>query len=474
MTHPKTMSGRERQAYLEVSLVKTPGKEHEQLYGLGFRPSTDGLECLLVEAVQEGSLLDTWNVQAPQATPEQLVEQALGEGSPPPNPPVRRQVHLGAAIVAVNDVSGDVGMMQAELLKPQVTLWVCSTLIHPSQLETEVLPAQEGYPQGAGMGPGQRPAALTIGREQGEPAGQQPTPAQPPGPRCACMAMEDEEPQILLRWLVCSTIFGWVTLLPVLLMQPHEERPRQQLFRQYLMKPCVIILPLWMIMWLADCVQLIIEVRLIHPFYYFVGVHMIMSAGIVWYLFQLQAADERIVLEQRSAREAEATLKQPMVVEDPCPTLLKEFITMNPVALVWLGACVSIPIVAFSLLTPMATARSRMAQGYLNIVYAPCVFLQVAFMYLLFHVSFIDLPKLYLAGFGLLLSLPCFFIWCLCLVCASRYGRQDMALVQQQRLDRAKAVGQKMNWQTSNPNSVASMVDCSEAMHREWELIYTA
>lgn len=476
-THPKNLTGRAREAYTEVCLAKTPGKEDQELFGLGFRPSSDGLECLLVEAVQHGSLLERWNqdMLSASASPEAAAAEALGDGdsdgSPRPAPRKPKPVHLGAAVVAVNDVSGDVGAMQAELLKPQVTLWVCSQLYHPSQLETEVLLSEQAMQSAQGDG---GPTPGSIGRPASGSQDETAQAARAQGPRCPCLSLEDEEPQILTRWLVCSALFGWVTLLPVLLMQPHEERPRQALFRQYLLKPCVIILPLWLLLWILDCVQVVLEVKVMHPYYYFVGVHMVLAAGVIWYLFQLQAADERLVLEQRATRQKELPPNTPLVAEDPCPTLLKEFICMNPVALVWLGSCVAIPMLLCSLLTPMGTARSRMAQGYLNVIYAPCIFLQVGFMYLLYHVRFVDLPKLYLAGFGLLLSVPCFMIWCICLVCASRYGRQDMALAQAQRLERVKAMGQRMNWTVSNPKSVATMVDCSEALHREWELVYSA
>merc|ERR1712226_398237 len=117
---------------------------------------------------------------------------------------------------------------------------------------------------------------------------------------------------------------------------------------------------------------------------------------------QLQAADERLVLEQRKSRLTEVGCSIPVVTEDPSPTFLKELITINPVALIWLGACASIPLVACSLLTPMATERGKMAKGYLNVIYGPLMCLQIAFGYVLYNMRFIDLPKYYLAGFGLL------------------------------------------------------------------------
>merc|ERR1719221_1188786 len=116
-------------------------------------------------------------------------------------------------------------------------------------------------------------------------------------------------------------------------------------------------------------------------------------------MMQLQVADERLVLEQRKAREAEVGCSMPVVIEDPMPSFLRELITINPVALVWIGACAAIPIVACSLLTPMGTARSRLAQGYVNLIYAPMAFIQVTWLYILYHVPFNMLPKLYLGMF---------------------------------------------------------------------------
>lgn len=299
-------------------------------------------------------------------------------------------------------------------------------------------------------------------------------------PACACLAFEDEEAQILTRWTVCAIMFGWVTMLPVLLVQPHEERPRQQLFRQYLLKPCLLVMPLWILMWLLDCLQMIFEHQIVHPFFYFGLCHMALPAVLVWYLLQMQLADEKLVLDQRRARAAEALYSVPVVVEDPAPTLLRELITINPVALVWLGTCASIPLVTASLLTPMTTRRAKLAQGYVHVVYGPLMLLQVTFAYILFHVRFVDLPKLYLAGFGVLFPVPCFLVWCFCLVCVSRYGREDVALVERQRLERAAELLQQLALARSPSGASAAascgegLVDCTEAHQREWELIYTA
>merc|ERR1712151_1241776 len=82
-------------------------------------------------------------------------------------------------------------------------------------------------------------------------------------------------------------------------------------------------------------------------------------------------------------------------------------------------------------------------------IYGPLISLQLSFGYILYHMRFIDLPKFYLVAFGLLLSVPCFIIWCFCLVCASRYGRQDFAMVEQQRVERAREASQRAKWRFS-------------------------
>ncbi|CAE8588847.1 unnamed protein product, partial [Polarella glacialis] len=102
----------------------------------------------------------------------------------------------------------------------------------------------------------------------------------------------------------------------------------------------------------------------------------------------------------------------------------------------------------------------------------------------LYQLRFADVPRFYLAGFGLLLSLPCFFVWCLCLVCSARFAKQDLSLVEQQRLESAKAQVQKEQVaelreaadDELSPQTLPSapLVDCTEAMSHEYELIYTA
>mmetsp|Transcript_747 Transcript_747/g.2177 ORF Transcript_747/g.2177 Transcript_747/m.2177 type:complete len:641 (+) Transcript_747:108-2030(+) len=488
--HPAESSARERQCYIKVELEKDTGVEGSQLYGLGYRPSTDGLECLLVEAVRRGSILDQWNHPAPD---DFVIDDGDIEVSQPSFE--LGQVLPGSAIVAVNDVAADIGMMQLQLTMPKVTMWIRSEVIHPSQLDTEILAAQSlddetSYPApqttdstGSAAGTSRAPPAFPSPTVVGQ-GGQGASPSRPTratGPRCACIAFEDEEPQILTRWTICSILGGWITLLPVLLMQPHEERPRQKLFRQYLLRPCCFILPVWIFLWLMDTVEVLLQVEILRPFYYFAVVHMLFPAVVVWYLLQMQAGDEKLVLEQRRARAAEANSAVPVVVEDPSPTLLKELITVNPIALILIGATASLPIVVSCLLTPLETERGRKAKGYVINMYGPLIVVQVMMAYFMYHVPFVLLPRVYLACIGLLLSLPCLLTCCCCLMCSSCYDRNDLLDVRQQRLDRAKEADQRARpgeapgaGGPAQGGSADDLVDCAVAQQREWELIYTA
>merc|ERR1719330_2014363 len=81
LRHPSDSTGRERQLYTKVHLEKSAGMEDRQLFGLGFRPSSDGLECLIIETIRRGTLLDKWNQRTSDPTPEALVEEALGADS---------------------------------------------------------------------------------------------------------------------------------------------------------------------------------------------------------------------------------------------------------------------------------------------------------------------------------------------------------------------------------------------------------
>lgn len=564
LKHPADSVEAERRDYVKVHLEKECGLEDQQLHGLGFRASSDGLECLHVEAVRPGSLLDKWNRKALGPTPEALVGSALDGDDDDVVPPgagernrageaqngetstangdgfpsaVRRPLWVSprAAVVAVNDVTADVGMMQLQLMKPAVTLWVRPEMglmqDHAGQFREHVFasPFHPDLSDAAGVNGSAAPgalappagasapgAAMAVGA--GRPishAGPEPTPtnygasselagqegafpaadhggeAEPEGgdrtqPKCACLALEDEEPQILMRWTVCGLLVGWVTLLPVLLMQPHEERPRQQLFRAHLMRPCFVVLPIWIMLWVVDCVQLFFAVKLMHPFWFFGICHVLFPAFLFWHMMGMQAADEKLVLEQRKSREAEAGSALPMVVEDPAPTLLKELVTTNPVALMLLGASASIPICLCSWLRRLETGRGRMARDYVLMVYGPLMPWQCVFIQLLWRVKFIEMPQLYLAVLGMLLSIPCFVTWFCCVMCATRYCRQDMALVERQRLERAKEARAKSQLILAElgalPNGEAEaeqgenelLVDCSEAAQAEWELIYTA
>ncbi|CAK9028200.1 unnamed protein product [Durusdinium trenchii] len=475
MEHPENKP----QQYMKVELSKKEG----ELYGLGFRPSSDGLECLVVEDVR--GALQRWNRRALEPSPEELVEEALEEVGPDTKP--KPQVSLGSTIVAVNEVYADVGLMQQQLLsKSQVTLWLTESRDHPSDFESSVF-AGNGFSERTAEGSVE---AETVGAQaeqvgtadaddaddadaDGSKAAKIAASSAPVerGPRFACVAMEDEEPQILTSWAVCSLMFGWVTMLPILLMQPHEERPRQQLFRQFLLKPSFVILPLWLLLWFVDCIQLLFMFQLIHPFYFFLICHSVLPAIMTWHLFTMQVADERIILDQRKSRAVEAGEEN--VIEDPQPVFLKELIMINPVALVGLGASASIPILLCSLFTVFETRRLKVAQSYVNVIYGSMTILQLVSMYFLYHLRFAQLPEMYLAGFYFLLSIPCFAVWCICILCAGQYAKKDLFLVQSQRLERAKELARKDVRFTGTSEPSESLVDCTEALTRAYVLIYT-
>jgi len=491
LRHPADSTGKEREGYIKVELEKDAGLEHRQLYGLGYRPSSDGLECLIVEAVRPGSLLDQWNNRAAGPSPEQLLEEALGDtvlentaeapepaqSAPEAGGPAASAVQTvrpGAAIVAVNDVTADVGMMQAQLTQSKVTLWLRSDFASPESELAAAIAVASGAPAP------NAPAPTALGRPEatGWAAAVSEAAAVAAGPRCACVPLEDEEQQTFMHWTVCSIIFGWVTLLPVLLTQPHEHRPRQQLFRQYLLKPCLLMLPVAMLLWLLDCIEVMAELEFYKPFYYFVICHVVIPGVLVFYLVQMQAADEKLALEQRKTRLKESPSVTPVVAEDPTPILLKELIEVNPVALVWLGASASIPLVVASFITPLQTERGKKAQSYINIIYTPCAVLQVFYLWVIWRVRFIDLPRLYAAAISLLLSIPCFIVWCFCLMCASSYGREDLGIVEKQRQERAKnvlaAAGLAAPEATGPETPPGSgLVDCSEAT-RDGVLMFSA
>jgi hypothetical protein len=451
LRHPES----EASKYVKVEL----NKDGEDLFGICFRPSTDGLECLFVEAVKRGAL-ERWN-EASRALSGDPESESSSSTVPPKTAP---QVRPGSSIVAVNEVHGDIGLMQVQLSQPRATLWICDKLFHACNefaMPDETLPSAT--------------PAVVVGNVS-DPAASGGMEA--PKLSVACLPLEDEEPQILVRWVCCGLIFGWVTLLPVLLMQPHPNRPRQQLFRHHLLKPCLFILPVWLIMWAINTVEVAVPVKIVHPFWYFTVVHMLLPAVLTFYALRMQAADEKQVLEQRASREQEVGTT--VCAEDPLPLLLKELITMNPIAMVWLGCTASVPLVVSSLLTPMKTKRGRAAQGHLHLIYMPLIVLQLAFAVTLYKLTWDESPELYLASFGLLFTLPVFCLWCGCLLCSSRWNRKDARIIRKQRLDRAArahrtAIGLKDD---ARENGVAeeklnTIVECGESQ-REWELVYSA
>ncbi|CAK0905259.1 unnamed protein product [Prorocentrum cordatum] len=138
---------------------------------------------------------------------------------------------------------------------------------------------------------------------------------------------------------------------------------------------------------------------------------MALPSVLVWYLFQMQAADESLVLEQRRSRAAEAPYSVGVAIEDPLPTLLKELLVTNPVVLVVLGCCAAIPILLSNAMVTLKTERGRMAQTHLTLTYLPMVLFQLGFLFVLSTVDFLDLPAFYLTGGVYLVSAPCLLTW---------------------------------------------------------------
>merc|ERR1719506_1461695 len=118
-----------------------------------------------------------------------------------------------------------------------------------------------------------------------------------------------------------------------------------------------------------------------------------------------------------------------------------------------------------------------MAQGFVSLIYAPMICLQLGLGYLLYHAHFEDLPQLYFMPIAYLVSIPCIVVACGCVVCTARYGRMDMALVRRQRLERGREADAKAPSPAQPPDEAQPsrpIVDCSESLYREWELIYSA
>lgn len=243
------------------------------------------------------------------------------------------------------------------------------------------------------------------------------------------------------------------------------------LFRRFLYKPCLIIMPIWLLFWSLDCLQLMLRHVVIPPYVFLAVCHAALPAVIAWYLMQMQAEDEQLVLSQRKERvDAETGASIAVAVEDPSPTYLKELLTCNPVVITAIGVCAALPIVISSLVTPLTTVRGKLAQSYVYLMFGPLVLLQVIFVGGLILIEFTDLPSMYLTSFTLLFRLPPLVIWCICVCFTWRYSYKDVVLVKKQRQERAKEVVR------SEPGGVpeGAVVDCAESHLREYELTYSA
>jgi len=422
--------------------------------------------------------------------------------------------------VAINGVHADVGLMQQQLAQSKVTMWVRPDLgCHASDFQGLVLDDVEGTNQpNAGEGPrapdvepppsrdAKADPDAADGQDDLDPTAPQPfgrvdnlyvaelrraadASAEASAPRVACLALEDEEPQILMRWTACSLLFGWVTMLPVLLMHPHEERPRQKLFREFLLKPSLFVLSLWMFLWFVDCLEIIFIAEILPPFAYFSFCHMVLPSILLKFLCNMQVEDERLILEQRKNRAAEAATAMPFCCEDAPPTFFKELLVMNPLSMVLVGANLAAQICLAAVFMPLQTSRGQLAAKHLKIVYGPLILLQLEYLRLLSQTAFMDLPQMYADAVTMMFFWPCLLVWCTCFLCAARYGRHDLALVHEQRNDRAQEVLKKLEVPGAittaaaaaaaeegggNGNSARQNVDCTEAHSREWELTFSA
>jgi len=149
---------------------------------------------------------------------------------------------------------------------------------------------------------------------------------------------------------------------------------------------------------------------------------------------------------------------------------------MNPIALILTGTFAAFPIMIMSCLNPMQTERGKLAQGYLHMVYLPLTLLQILFIVVSYHVTFLSLPHFYITSARHLISVPCLMLWCVLLFVGSRYGHSDVKLVKRQRCERAHALlGRPSESQSDLGVATDSdRIDCSVSSHHHWELIFSA
>eukprot|EP00397_Hematodinium_sp_SG-2012_P016693 GEMP01017040.1.p1 GENE.GEMP01017040.1~~GEMP01017040.1.p1 ORF type:complete len:654 (+),score=102.73 GEMP01017040.1:55-2016(+) len=489
-------------------------------WGFAYRPSMDGIEALLVEDVYKSSLVADWNEafatkttktanettksvtngetrevrkmsedkksaddemnevnemenfeskadveREQQKTANELIDinLSMGPGVTDDNesademPPIEMAIlSYGLAIVGVNEIHGDVGPMQVELMTAQnVTLYCHTHLGDPTMEDEELKEAFKAYP-----------GATVIGNKDDANAT---LPASTH--TVSVVGLEDEEPQMLLRWVLCSFTLGWVSLLPVVFLEPHEERPRQTQFQNIFGTAGKIILPIWIVMWIVDSVSIMLHIQLIPPFFYYIIVHMVLAGIVVILGMKLQFQDTEHVCDQRRVRrdeveaagDAENNVKiRPFVTEDPPPTLLRELLICNPIAVVFMGCLVAIPIVIGTLFYPLNTERGKLAQTYVCMTFGSLCILQLATIGLLWQLTLDIVPTVYLAGFAALVWYPCFIAYCICLLCSGHYAKRDLDLCRRQRIERAAAYVTDKN-----------AVEIGETRGREWELSFS-
>jgi len=468
-------------------------------WGFTYRPSNDGLEALIVEDVYTNSTVSIWNSQLNEERARDLenkvgkailshsnelkearefglevenkenipnksnkydddlveVDLRVKAGQPDEIQPKEKvRLYSGYAIIAVNDVHGDVGLMQQELLTADtVTLYCHCHLADPTLDERDEIYDENVNPVSLG-------ATTVVPSTTGEV-----------NHKVSCAGLEDEEPQMMLRWLICSFAFGWVSLLPVMLVDPHPLRPRQRLFREVMLPACCLIIPIWVGLWVLDVVSILLHKEFIPVFWYYVGLHMGLAGLIVFLAMRLQQKDLEIVDGQREQRRKEvaegdgekSAKVRDFICEDAPPTLLRELLISNPVAIVFIGSLVAFPLFISQILFPLKSARGKLAQTYICISFGILSVLQGATVWFLWQITFENLPRLYLAGFGVLIWYPFFIGYCCCLVFSGHYAKRDLNLIKKQRKERAAEYG------VSGPG----MVELMETRSKEWELVFS-
>jgi len=396
------------------------------------------------------------------------------------NNPFKRKVEPGDIIVAVNDIRGDMSMMIVELTKPNVKLtlqrdefnsfddlrpahigWVgegdesdCEVDIVDGRVIELTVMDEDGNRK-----PATSTSDIVLTKTVGVPLdiaeGHVPSSMKhKKEARVALLALEDEEPSSLYRWLVCSLGFGWITLLPVLLTRNAPGKQRGNIPRDFFLKPAAILIPVLFSLWLIDTAQLLpIDVwiwdgwydlmPLVHPFYYFLVAHVVIPTIFATLLFQAAVYDEKYVLDQREDLQEECEIK--VIAEDPNPTILKELLCGNPFFISWVGTCQGLQIVIFSLIfrRQFQTDRAKRLCTKISGVYLFTCLFQFLMLTTLYKLEFSSYPSFYVTVFLFVIQIPTLiFLFVLMLVSAG-FGKMDERNTNDQRKERLKEADPK-------------------------------